>query len=96
MFNIKYKADGSVERYKARLVAKDFTQIFGIDFNETFVLVAKLNTIRALISIAANLNWSLYQLDVKNAFLNENLDEEVYMESPPALKLKLVREMFAD
>ena len=86
VFNVKYKADGTLDRYKARLVAKGFTQTYGIDYQETFAPVAKLNTIRVLLSLAANLDWSLHQLDIKNAFINGDLEEEVYMEIPPGLK----------
>lgn len=83
VFIVKYNSNRTVERYKSQLVAKGFTQTYGIDYQETFVLVAKLNTIRILLSIAANFDWKLQQLDIKNAFLNSDLEEEVYMELPP-------------
>ncbi|KAE8658519.1 Beta-adaptin-like protein B [Hibiscus syriacus] len=67
---------------KARLVVKGFTQSFGVDFQETFAPVAKLNTVRVLLSLAVNENWVLHQLDIKNAFLNGNLEDEVYMLIP--------------
>lgn len=76
VFMMKYKCDGTLDRYKAGLVAKGFTQTYGIDYSETFYPIAK-NTIRVL-SVVVNKDWPLYQLDVKNAFLNGDLEEEVY------------------
>ena len=73
VFTVKHKADGSIERLKARLVAKGFTQTYDIDYQETFAHVAKMNSIRVLLSCAFNLVWDLQQFDVKNAFLNGEL-----------------------
>ena len=78
MFTVNFKSNGSLERYKAHLVAKGFTQNYGIDYSETFAPVVKLNTVRVLLSIAINLDWQLQQLDFKNAFLNGDLKEGIY------------------
>ena len=65
VFTIKHKADGTIEKYKARLVPKGYTQSYGVDYQETFAPVPKLNTVRILLSLAANQDWPLLQFDVK-------------------------------
>jgi len=73
VYKIKHNANGSVNRYKARLVAKGYAQTYGIDYEETYSLVAKMTTIRAIIAMAAAKGWSLHQMDVKNVFFHGDL-----------------------
>ena len=86
IYTIKYGANGKPERKKTRLVARGYTQVYGEDYLDTFSPVAKLHTIRILMSLAVNLKRDLWQMDVKNAFLQGELEDEVYMRPPPGLE----------
>nr|GFB86698.1 ribonuclease H-like domain-containing protein [Tanacetum cinerariifolium] len=83
LFKHKFHANRTLSRYKARLVANDSSQQQGIDVDETFSPVVKPATIRTVLSLAVSRKWPIHQLDVKNAFLNGNLSEIVYMHQPP-------------
>ncbi|KAK1684531.1 hypothetical protein QYE76_045379 [Lolium multiflorum] len=82
IFKRKTNADGNITVYKARLVAKGFRQIQGVDYDETFSPVAKLKSVRILLAIAAFFDYEIWQMDVKTAFLNGDIEEELYMVQP--------------
>ncbi|GKC32579.1 retrovirus-related pol polyprotein from transposon TNT 1-94, partial [Tanacetum coccineum] len=88
IFKTKYLVDGSVQKYKARLVVRGFTQQQGIDYEETFAPMARFETVRIILEIAAQNQWKIYQFDVKSAFLNGDLKEEVYVTQPPGFESK--------
>jgi hypothetical protein len=87
VWKVKYKADGSLEKFKARLVAQGYSQIEGFDVQETFAPTARMTTIRMVIALAASRGWPIYQMDVKSAFLNGHLKEEVYVTQPPGFEM---------
>lgn len=82
VFKIKCNVDGTISKYKARLVAKGYVQRHGIDYNEVFALVAHIETIRLIITLAGSYGWQIHHLDAKTAFLNGELKEDVYVTQP--------------
>jgi hypothetical protein len=88
MYKIKHVADGSIEKYKARFVARGFSQKEGIDYEEMFAPVARYTSIRTIIALAAKMKWKLHQMDVKTAFLNCVIEEEVYIEQPQGFEVE--------
>lgn len=83
VFKVKLRSGNTIEQYKARLVVKGFTQKYCNDFHETFSLIVKITKVR--ISLAASRGWKLFQLDINNAFLHDDLNEEVYIKLPEGL-----------
>jgi hypothetical protein len=88
LFKIKHVANGSIEKYKARFVARGFSHKEGIDYEETFAPVARYTSIRTIIALAAKMKWKLHQMDVKTAFLNDVTKEEVYIEQPQGFEVE--------
>jgi hypothetical protein len=82
IYKIKHVVDGNIENYKARFVARGFSQKEGVDYDETFAPVACYTSIRAVMSIATQMGWRIHQMDVKTTFLNGKIEEEVYLEQP--------------
>src|SRR5713226_8225588 len=82
IYKIKHAADGSIEKYKARFVVRGFSQKEGIDYEETFAPVARYTSIISVLALAAVMKWKIHQMDVKTAFLNGVVEEEVYVEQP--------------
>jgi hypothetical protein len=80
IYKIKHAANGSVEKFKARFVARGFSQKEGIDYDEIFAPVARYTSIKIIISLALVFNWKLHQMDVKTTFLNSEVEQEVYIE----------------
>ncbi|MCO5614338.1 hypothetical protein L7F22_068616 [Adiantum nelumboides] len=87
IFKTKYKADGSLDKHKARLVARGFSQRPGVDFDETYAPTARMTTIRTVLCLAAHFSWAVFQMDVKSAFLNGEMEKEVYVSQPPGFQV---------
>jgi hypothetical protein len=88
IYKIKHGADGSIEKHKARFVVRGFSQKEGIDYEETFAPIAKYTSIRTIIALAAKMKWKLHQMDVKTAFLNGVIKEEVCIEQPQGFEVE--------
>lgn len=86
VFKVKYDENGTVTKYKARLVAKGFTQKYGVDYDEVFAPVARSTTLRVLLCVAGERDYFVKHFDVKTAFLNGDLKEEIYLKAPPGFK----------
>ena len=95
VYKVKHNSDGSINRYKARLVAKDYAQTYGIDYEEILTPVAKMANVRVVIAMAAAKGWFLHQMDVKNAFLHGDLQLEEVWISHLVMKLQVTQSLYA-
>ena len=82
IYKIKHAVDGIIEKYKERFVARGFSQVEGVDYDETFAPVALYTSIHSIIALAASMGWKLHQMDVNKTFFNGEIEEEVYIEHP--------------
>jgi len=87
IYKVKQEANRSVEKYKARFVARGFSQIKGIDYEETFAPVARYSSIRTILVLSAQMGWHIHQMDVNTVFLNKVIEEEVYIEQPEGFEI---------
>ena len=82
IYKIKHVGNGSIEKYKARFVARGFSQKEGIDYEETFAPIARYTSIRTIMALASMMKWDLHQIDVNTTFVNAMIEEEIYIEQP--------------
>jgi hypothetical protein len=87
VYKVKYKVDGTLDKYKARLVVQGFFEREGIDYEETFAPIAKMRTIHLVLAMAAQQGWKVHQMDMKSAFLNVDFKEVVYMCQPKGFQV---------
>ena len=87
IYKVKYVADDSIEKHKARFVARGFSQVEGIDYDETFAPVARYASIKTVMAIVSEMGWKIHKMDVKTAFLNGIFEEEVYIEQPQGFEV---------
>ena len=87
LYKIKHAADGSIEKFNAGFVARGFSQVERVDYDETFAPMARFSSIKAVISVVAEMGWRIHQMDLKTAFLNGLLQEEVYLEQPQGFEV---------